>query len=44
MCVFPFVFKPIFIVGMQADKQLFDQLMLERIKIVPQFIIDSIKK
>lgn len=44
MCVFPFVFKPIFIVGMQADKQLFDQLMLERIKMVPQFIIDSIKK
>jgi TetR/AcrR family transcriptional regulator len=44
MCVFPFVFKPIFIIGMQADKKLFDQLMLERIKIVPQFIIDSIKK
>ncbi|MDP3392985.1 TetR/AcrR family transcriptional regulator [Sediminibacterium sp.] len=43
MCVFPFVFKPIFIIGMQADKELFNQLMLERIKAVPHFIIDSIK-
>lgn len=43
MCVFPFLMKPMFIVGMQIDKELFNNLMLQRIKEVPKFIIDSIK-
>lgn len=43
MCVFPFLMKPMFIVGMQIDKDIFTNLMLQRIKDVPKFIIDSIK-
>lgn len=43
MCVFPFLMKPMFIVGMQIDKDFFTNLMLQRIKDVPKFIIDSIK-
>lgn len=43
MCVFPFLMKPMFIVGMQIDKDVFTNLMLQRIKDVPKFIIDSIK-
>lgn len=43
MCVFPFLMKPMFIVGMHIDKELFNNLMLQRIKEVPKFIIDSIK-
>ncbi len=43
MCVFPFLMKPMFIVGMGIDKEVFQNLMLQRIKEVPKFIIDSIK-
>ncbi len=43
LCVFPFLMKPMFIVGMQIDKEVFNNLMLQRIKEVPKFIIDSIK-
>jgi TetR/AcrR family transcriptional regulator len=43
MCVFPFLMKPMFIVGMQIEKDFFNHLMLQRIREVPKFIIDSIK-
>ncbi len=43
MCLFPFLMKPMFIVGMGIDKEVFQNLMLQRIKEVPRFIIDSIK-
>jgi AcrR family transcriptional regulator len=43
MCVFPFLMKPMFIVGMKIDKDLFQNLMLQRIKEVPKFILESIK-
>ena len=43
MCVFPFLMKPMFIVGMQIEKEVFSNLMLQRIKEVPKFIIESIK-
>lgn len=44
MCVFPFLMKPLFLHGMKIDKQHYNDLMLQRIKEVPKFIIDSIKK
>lgn len=43
MCVFPFLMKPMFILGMQIEKDVFTNLMLQRIKEVPAFIIESIK-
>lgn len=43
MCVFPFLMKPMFIVGMQIDKEVYANLMHQRIKEIPKFIIDSIK-
>ena len=43
MCVFPFLMKPMFIVGMKIDKDLFQNLMLQRIKEVPKFTLESIK-
>ncbi|PJE45657.1 MAG: TetR/AcrR family transcriptional regulator [Sediminibacterium sp.] len=44
LSIFPFVFKPIFLIGMKKTKKEFNQLMQDRIQLVPQFIIDSIKK
>lgn len=44
MCVFPFLMKPMFVHGMRIDKDLYDELMQQRIKEVPAFIIQSIKK
>lgn len=42
-CIFPFLVKPMFIVGMQTDREVYNNLMLQRVKEVPKFIIDSIK-
>lgn len=44
LCVFPAVFKPIFIITTKTSKKEFNQLMQERMHFVPKFIIDSIKK
>lgn len=43
MSVFPFLFKPIFQIGMQIEPEVYNNLMIQRIKEVPKFIIDSIK-
>ncbi len=44
LCVFPALFKPIFIMSTKTSKREFTQLMQERVQFVPKFIIDSIKK
>ncbi|MBH2003087.1 MAG: TetR/AcrR family transcriptional regulator [Sphingobacteriia bacterium] len=44
MCVFPFLLKPMFVHGMKINKDLYNDLMLQRIQEVPAFIINSIKK
>jgi hypothetical protein len=44
LCVFPFVGKPILLYVSGMDESHFGQLMEQRKKEVPRFIIDSIKK
>jgi TetR/AcrR family transcriptional regulator len=44
MCVLPFIGKPMFIAVMNIDEKTFIDLMHERKKSVPEFIINSIKK
>ena len=44
MCVFPFIAKPMFKTVMHVDDAVFTQLMRDRKKEIPQFIISSIKK
>jgi hypothetical protein len=44
MCVFPFMGKPMFKTVLHLDEPSFMQLMRERKKEIPRFIINSIKK
>lgn len=44
MCVFPFLIQPMLVKGLGFDKRYFDQLIEERKKVVPQFILNAIKK
>ncbi len=44
MCVFPFIGKPMIQIVMQLDELQFRNMMVQRKKIVSEFIIDSIKK
>lgn len=44
LCVLPFIAKPMFISLMNIDEKTFLDLMLDRKKSVPEFIINSIKK
>lgn len=44
LCVFPVVFKPIFLMSTKTTNKEFNQMMQDRVQLVPQFIIDSIKK
>lgn len=44
MCVFPFMAKPMLEQGIGINKKQFDAMIEERKKLVPQFIIASIKK
>jgi AcrR family transcriptional regulator len=44
MCVFPFMGKPMFKTVLHLDESSFVQLMHERKKEIPRFIINSIKK
>ena len=44
LCVLPFIAKPMFISVMNIDEKTFLDLMLDRKKSVPEFIINSIKK
>jgi TetR/AcrR family transcriptional regulator len=44
LCVLPFIGKPMFITVMNIDEKTFLDLMHERKKSVPKFIINSIKK
>jgi TetR/AcrR family transcriptional regulator len=44
MCIFPFASKPMFIYATGASEEQFRDLMEERKKEIPRFIIDSIKK
>lgn len=44
MCVFPFMAKPMILRKARLDEQQFNQLMEQRKKEIPQFIINSIKK
>jgi hypothetical protein len=44
LCVLPFIGKPMFITVMNIDEKTFLDLMHERKKSVPEFIINSIKK
>ena len=44
MCVFPFVAKPMLEQVVGVSKKQFDALMEERKKLIPAFIIASIKK
>jgi TetR/AcrR family transcriptional regulator len=44
LCIFPFAAKPIFQQATGISKKQFDAMMEERKKIVPQMIIQSIKK
>jgi AcrR family transcriptional regulator len=44
MCVFPFMGKPMFKTVLHIDESSFVQLMRERKKEIPRFIINSIKK
>jgi AcrR family transcriptional regulator len=44
MCVFPFMGKPMFKTVLHLDESSFVQLMRERKKEIPRFIINSIKK
>lgn len=44
MCVFPFMAKPMILRKIRLDEQQFSQLMEQRKKEIPQFIINSIKK
>lgn len=43
LCIFPFVARPMFQMVMNIDKGDFDQMLEQRKKDVPKFIIDSIK-
>jgi AcrR family transcriptional regulator len=44
LCIFPFVARPMFQMVMNMDKTMFDNMLEQRKKEVPKFIIDSIKK
>jgi hypothetical protein len=44
LCVLPFIAKPMFMSVMNIDEKTFRDLMLDRKKSVPEFIIQSIKK
>ena len=44
LCVLPFIGKPMFITVLNLDEKSFLDLMVERKKSVPEFIINSIKK
>lgn len=44
LCVLPFIAKPMFMTVMSLDEKTFLDLMYERKKSVPEFIINSIKK
>jgi TetR/AcrR family transcriptional regulator len=44
LCVLPFIGKPMFLTVMNIDDKTFLDLMYERKKSVPEFIINSIKK
>jgi len=44
MTIFPFVAKPMIIKNLQMSEQQFGQLIEQRRKEIPKFIIDSIKK
>jgi len=44
LCVLPFIGKPMFMSVMNLDDKTFINLMHQRKKIVPEFIINSIKK
>jgi AcrR family transcriptional regulator len=44
MCVFPFLIQPMLVKGLGFDKKYFDQLIEERKKEIPLFIINAIKK
>jgi AcrR family transcriptional regulator len=43
MCVLPFIGKPMFMAVMSIDDKVFLDLMQQRKKLVPEFIINSIK-
>jgi len=43
MCLFPFIGKPVFMTVFNANEEEFRNMMLERKKEVPKFIIQSIK-
>jgi TetR/AcrR family transcriptional regulator len=44
LCVLPFMGKPMFMTVMNLDEKTFLDLMQQRKKVVPEFIINSIKK
>ena len=44
MCIFPFMAKPMFEQAVGISKKQFDAMIDERKKLVPEFIIASIKK
>jgi TetR/AcrR family transcriptional regulator len=44
LCVLPFIGKPMFMTVMSMDEKIFLDLMHDRKKSVPEFIINSIKK
>jgi len=44
LCVLPFIGKPMFMTVMKLDEKTFMDLMQQRKKAVPEFIINSIKK
>jgi AcrR family transcriptional regulator len=44
LCVLPFIGKPMFITVLNLDEKSFLDLMVDRKKSVPEFIINSIKK
>jgi TetR/AcrR family transcriptional regulator len=44
LCIFPFVARPMFQMVMNMDRAMFDKMLEQRKKEVPEFIIESIKK
>lgn len=44
MCIFPFIAKPMMVSVMRLNEKSFRELMEQRKKEVPKFVIDSIKK
>lgn len=44
LCIFPFAARPMFQIIANVDKAMFDQLLRERKKELPLFIINAIKK